>query len=391
MFYDVAIPVLYRRIKTNNLASLLERANEDYDDEDSDDEDSDDEDTENDDSEDEDSEDEDSEDEDSEDEDSEDEDTGNEDPGNEDAEAEDEAPDYRPPEFRLQSKLEKLAYTTHLHLCPWEDEEPLAIKVMREGCWEEVGETPKQRQKRMEEEYSSQNVEVTEALERLETGYGPAIQPFPNVQSIVLGQAGDRGHRNMELGVDMMQDLVGEPIEWLDEVKDRVTEFVMNTKAPHICVYSFHGPFALGGIYPIQRERGETIVTIHQHILDPHTDIPMPQLGAVNRVNFQPGVGFSIGYVVPTLAAMPSRLRQMATEVDSMSSLDKTNVQWYGACRPSDTFSVRLRGQTSDDLERIRLDEYTSALHEKIPVTWRQKVQMGLRQDAPLCPACGLY
>jgi hypothetical protein len=182
--------------------------------------------------------------------------------------------------------LKKLAYTTHLHLCPWEDEKPLAIKVMREGCWEEVGETPKQRQKRMEGEYSLQNVEVTRALKRLKTRYGPVIQPFPNVQSIVLGQAGDRSYRMMELGVDLPQFAIGEPVDWLDTVKDKVTEFIMNTKAPHICVYSFHGPFALGGQYPTQREQGETIVTIHQHIFDPQYDTPLPQLSAVNRAIF---------------------------------------------------------------------------------------------------------
>lgn len=96
MFYDVAVPILYRRIKTNNFASLLEGANEDYHEEDSDDEDTENDDSEDEESEDEDFEDDDSENEDSEDDDSEDEDTRNED--TEDDETEDEAPYYSPQE-----------------------------------------------------------------------------------------------------------------------------------------------------------------------------------------------------------------------------------------------------------------------------------------------------
>jgi hypothetical protein len=88
----------------------------------------------------------------------------------------------------------------------------------------------------------------------------------------------------MELGVDPEKDPFASL--WLHPIKDRVLELVMNTKAPHICVYSFHGPFALGGQYPTQREQGETIVTIHQHIFDPQYDTPLPQLSAVNRAIF---------------------------------------------------------------------------------------------------------
>jgi hypothetical protein len=333
MFYEIAIPILYSRVKTNDLAGLLEGT----------------------------------------------------------ANFTHEGPvEPLKPDSKIISKKDQLAYITHLHLCPWQDEEPLAAKVLRDGCWEEIGETREERQERMEEEYSWQNQRIMAALNYLDFPGNTAKRPFPKVKTIILGQAADSGYRKMELGVDPEKDPFASL--WLHPIKDRVLELVMNTKAPHICVYSFFGPFALGGGYPAQLGPGKTIVTLHIH----GSPIPpMPQMGAINRVNFQPGVcfGYESEVVFPTLRNTPQIMLQSAREHGSMVPLKSTTIKWYGAFHPSDLTdqSARMAGQSSDDIERQRLAENKIAIHEAIPEKWRQRIQLGLKRDAPLCPACGMY